>query len=431
MRFSAAASLAPLLLLIGAGVHAQSQTVPGWFDPKASVTANAESAERAHEKPEMATRVLITTGGQPTDSVREVVKAYQSCNAMYSSVGEGVKQAPKQAGAIASAVISLENCVCGAEEMWAKARMEGRVRGPHRSPGIALSLPCTCAAATAEAVTAAMPSQADAAFNALANYTGDCQCNGSAFAGVVNGLGAGSKAWVDEQRKKAEEGRSGDGPGIVDVIGQVSPSDRTQWRDINAELRVARKFDDCNRDENKDDKFDLGKVWEPGTAAVSLNCSREPKSVLLREYIDVPGKYQTVQIDNPMKRPLDFGGTRHVLEVYVGNKRDPERIIPLTGTVDTGKTFLVASSTAPREVLAKADMVVPDLNAQGTEAVVLRRMGDEASLACPADVLRLTQLYPEGPIQPMPLDPLIPDGEPRTDESPIDPNKGGEIASPH
>ena len=87
--------------------------------------------------------------------IEEVVKAYQSCRALYSSVGEGVKQAPSQAGAIASAVISLDNCVCGAEEMWAKSRLEGRVRGPHRSPGIALSLPCTCAAAANSGSTAA------------------------------------------------------------------------------------------------------------------------------------------------------------------------------------------------------------------------------------------------------------------------------------
>jgi hypothetical protein len=222
-----------IALVIGSmllAVSAQAADLPAWFNAGASNQANAVAALRAKDGAGNAAATLVRMGGDPVESVRSVVEVYNSCPALYDAVREGVRAAPAKAGEIAAGVAKLSNCPCSGDNVWARSRLEHRLRTTRAvADNVPLGFTCTCTAATAEAAVSAVPDQADAILRALTS-TGDCQCAASAFAGIANALGPGapSREFIEKERAAAQKALAGGAgapkPALVDV-GLMCPNE--------------------------------------------------------------------------------------------------------------------------------------------------------------------------------------------------------------
>ena len=425
---------AGLLLAAVAGAAQAADPVPAWFDATASNESNAEAARRANENAGVAATTLIRYGGEPVDSVRSVVRAYNTCPALYDAVRAGVSAAPKQGTGIAAAVAALESCPCTGENLWARSRVDNRLRNQRGENPFELSFACACSAATAEAVASAVPELASAVYRTLALSESSCQCATSAFAGTVNGLGDGSKEWIEQERQRAEEARgNASGPSIVDAVGQIHPGDKKAGL-IEADASSwVRRADVCAQRTDPFSEFKVGKEFNraPGAPDYRTECRSDVQNVLISRFVQMSDGARAVELSNLTKEPIELGAEGLRLEIYGDNERDPKQVVPLTGQIEASGLFLVATPNAPGAMRDRADMVTPDLYTPRTDAVLLRRLGSEDDAACPADVLAIVRQYPEGPITIVPPDVATLEGRPRTDESVIDPNRGGEIASPN
>jgi len=182
---------------------ARAADMPAWFNPGASNAENAKAAAAAQVKATEAVATLVQFGGDPVDSVRSAVIAYGTCSDLYDIVERGVSLAPAVAGEIAIAVVMVDPCPCKGENVWARTRLERRLRTQRNNDLVALGLGCSCIATTAEAAAAAAPAAADDIYRRLAIEGGNCECAKSAFAGVVNGLREGSAEWIKLARTAA------------------------------------------------------------------------------------------------------------------------------------------------------------------------------------------------------------------------------------
>ena len=190
---------------------AQAADLPAWFNAGASNQANAVAALRAKDTAGNASGTLVRMGGDPVESVRTVVEVYNNCPALYDAVREGVRAMPSKAGEIAAGVAKLSNCPCSGDNVWARSRLEHRLRTTRAvTDNVQLGFTCTCAAATAEAAASAAPDKADDILRAMTS-AGDCQCAASAFAAIANALGPGapSRDFLAKERTAAQQPKSG------------------------------------------------------------------------------------------------------------------------------------------------------------------------------------------------------------------------------
>lgn len=436
MKRIAAVALATALFAAAAPRSAAAAELPKWFDAKASDQTNALAALHAKDSAGNAAGTLVRMGSDAPGAVRAVVEVYNNCPALYEAVREGAKAAPAKAGQIAASVAKLSNCPCSGENVWARSRLENRLRTSRPAvESLSLGTMCTCTAATAEAAALAVPEQADAILRALLAVGGNagCDCAATAFASIANGLGADSKRFIEEERQKAERAdTAAAGPQIVDVLGQVSPGKDKQV--IQAEGRAwLRKADDCVADSDPYDAFKGGRVFDQNAlgATYTPRCSKPPKSILISRYLEMADGSRAAEIYNGTDQPVDLGAAGLRLEVYGGNKGDPAHVVPLTGVIAPGGRYLVATPDASAALRDAAQIVTPDVAVAQADAVLLRRLGDDTGLACPAEIAGLATQYPQGPIPLAPPVVATADGEPRSDDSVVDPNRGGELASPN
>ncbi len=126
-----------------------------------------------------------------------------------------------------------------------------------------------------------------------------------------------------------------------------------------------------------------------------------------------------------------FSSTSLYGAVYAGGAREPARVVPLEGTLAPGATLVLASPDAPDAVRDAAGIVSGDLGVASLDALVLRRLATGAGGVCRAAVYAAAREVGAPPIVIAAAPDDAPGGEPRTDESPIDPDRGGDVASPN
>ncbi len=435
MKLISKTSLKCFLLACFAAFNSSAQDIPDWFRADVSNIENAQSAESADITPRDATVTMIQFGGDPSDVARAVVKAYDSCDSLYESVSAAVQQAPQDANAIAAAIAGLNRCPCSAQGVWARSRVDARVRLEHRDLSFAVRGACTCVVATAEAAASAIDSnaQATALMNSLSTNAGNCGCAESAFVGTANGLDEKADEWIDyldEQEKQEESKNKPNRPEIIDVIGQVEDSQKQPWI-AESGVKLERKLETCDRDVSLYDKFDPTDYYQAGEND-RAKCDEEQDELLLSRYIDQPGKYRYASIYNGTDRDIDLAVGGYVMEIYAEGKASPLRVIPLIGIIPQDSSMTVASTQAPGEVREFAQLVTDRLNVdRAADAAVLRRLGSSVGIACPADVYAARTVYQSFPVAVVPDPQILIEGEPRTDETLVDPERGGDLASPN
>jgi hypothetical protein len=597
-----------------------AQAQPQWLDPAASPDQNALSAERAGVDAGSATREIMAIGTRGDVTVQAVIRNYGSCTAVTQSVEAATRADPDHAPEIVNASAAMSRCPCSGQNLWSKARMERRIRLEGRRQYVAVTTPCACIAAAAEAAVSAAPAQADRVVAAalaasrrasavvdsigqvgatdgpgagvgawlqrrtdqacardtspedsfdpaqqwqpgsgigtntapacenrdgdndseetsatalrmetygadgddaaliLANSTGravdladegyqlevyfpgstqvgrridlvgsvpargnflvvgsnasaalreradfvsplarfapsdalvlrrglglgSCECASAAVAGVANGLGSEGQQWMNESA--GENADNGDEAKplarTADSLGQVRPEQiaRNEWRPPLAPVPLvySRRNDNCRADMITDDTFTESPLWIRDGLGFAPACPDTPQMLLLSDYraqpVNEDKAWREVKLFNNTGVGIDLAAQGYVLEVFENGARDPSSVIPLKGKVDVGRTHVVVSDSAPDDVRNQAQAVERKLDTRALDAVVLRRVSTDSTPSCPVDVYAAVRSLGPPPILLGPIDPVVLEGDPRPDDPVVDPNRGGDLASPN
>jgi hypothetical protein len=267
-----------------------------------------------------------------------------------------------------------------------------------------------------------------------------CECALAGVAGTVNGLGPAGRDWL------AEQAGAGRDLATADRVGQVRPETfaADQWRSplAPAPLALGRVPGECMAERRPEAPFILGTPWQETLSPPQVpgdRCAATPTSVLLASIQAWPAPPETqdqpparsVRLFNGTTAPVDLAREGYVLEVYAGGSRDPVRVVKLEGEIARGASATVVSGRVPEAEREGAIEVTEDLAQRELDAVVLRRIATSAGGVCRADVYAAAvEVGPAPIVIAASPDPLA-EGEPRTDESPIDPDRGGDVVSPN
>ncbi len=267
-----------------------------------------------------------------------------------------------------------------------------------------------------------------------------CECSVASVAGAANGLGPAGRDWLAQQ---AGVGAGAAPMQIADRVGQVRPETfaRADWRSPIAAtpLQLAREYGVCDAPRSIDGPFIPGASWraaDSGAYAAAV-CATTPATLLLARMdawappVEGEAPARAVQVFNGTGMDVDLAAEGYVLEVFADGAREPARVIPLSGKLAQGDSLLVASNGVPEAIQRDARTVSDDLAQRGLDAVVLRRIASGVGGICRADVYAAAAEVGAPPIVIAAAPEALPEGEPRTDESPIDPDRGGDVASPN
>lgn len=332
--------------------------VADWFDPADSNLDNAAHARAAGQSAADATRGLLGAGIDPAQGVQAVIDTYAQCDAVFDAVAAASSIAPERAGDLVQAAALNTRCPCGGENVWAASRLSNRLRVARRSPILEVLPSCGCVGAAAQAAAAALPERADQILAAA----------------------------LDANRRAA---------GIVDSVGQVG----SRRGPLGAAGGGLRRLDGerCKADTNPDDVFDPASHWQ--TEALALGelprirdrgCaapaetseeSRSQGQLLIEAYQSATDQSALV-LFNGGERTVDLGSENYQLELHFPGVKGPGRRLPLTGRVPAGGLFLVAGDRVDLPVKQRADLLLPSILLEPSEAVVLRRGLEDAGCGC-------------------------------------------------
>jgi len=357
------------LILLAIGVTA-SATVPAAIeaDLKAGMPL-PEAVERAREngwQPVQVLRALTAADVDLVKAVQTISREWHDCEATYAVAGAGTRMAPLRADEIAASIATLRNCQCDARSLWAKTRINRRLRPEIHRVLVKVGDVCSCAAAGIEAAVEAAPQQAENVIEAVITAKNAPDNTADSF-GEVGAL-PDPGYWVSDQ----------------------DPMVRS--RDSN----LVRKPDWCRGDTNERDDFVPAEQW----LAVPLDdldslgqhqaqCRKEENSgpakapedkqqetgrgLIFSQYYEGPGHNQALEFYNPTDEAIRFSDDPYDAEIYFHGYAVPGEVLRLKGVVPAHSTFVVANALADNPGLkAKANQLVFGLNFAGADAVVLK-----------------------------------------------------------
>lgn len=263
-----------------------------------------------------------------------------------------------------------------------------------------------------------------------------CDCAEVSVAGTLNGLGTRSDEWREDQVEKREANALSN----ADSVGQVRPDDidRGDWvAPLGAVPQsLAREDINCDGDTDVADAFSTS-GWRAGTAEGGVfrpECPTASTDVVIAQYearreSDEDPTWRFVELYNNTGSVIDLAEQGYLLEVYREGDQDPVQVMPLKGELQHKARFLVSSDTSPDPIKDRARMVTADLSGERVDAIVLRRLSVRTGGMCRTNVYAALQEL-RAPVPLIPRNPTL-GGEPRLDDPVIDPDRGGEIASPN
>lgn len=402
-----------------AATSAASGAVPNWIDANASTEANAANAQRENVAPGEATGALIQVGDSAPDAVAAVVKTYDSCDALFASVEEGARRAPDQAGAIADRILDAGRCPCSSDQLWARSRLSHRLRIEARAEPAETPRACMCTSAVAEALARAQPGRAPEAFELVLGRGRRCDCAQPAYAGIVNALGEQAGPWIAAEQRIDELRR--DGGRVLDVVSDPDANEGTPQRWL--------ALGSVATDESPDCRAPLVTMGSTQQHTIPRCRAFAKPDVAITRYRGDESNRRAVELRGDGVEDIDLSASALVLDLYVEGKDAPERRVALVGKLPKDGRFVVSTKELPPGFATAIDQEADELDLAKVDAIVLRQVGEERW--CASALAGVARQYPEGPIViAAPPEPAIP-GEPRTDESNIDPHRGGDLASPN
>lgn len=279
------------------------------------------------------------------------------------------------------------------------------------------------------------PSEAVLLRRGLANS--GCGCAEVTVAGTLNGLGAKSEDWRQQQVNDDAVGKLSNADSVGQVRPEVVSTDAWQSPLASAPLSLARQDNACAGDPEIADEFS-SQAYQAGAPTGGVfrpSCAVAATDVVIADYearretADAP-VWRAVELYNHTGATVDLADQGYLIEVYREGEREPRQVIALTGELARGQRLLLASDTAPDAVKDQSVLVSSDLAGDHVDAVVLKRLSVRTGGSCQANVYAaLRELRSPVAL----VGPRVGEvsGEPTTDEPVVDPHRGGEIASPN
>ncbi len=337
-----------------------------------------EAVERARDQGMRPVEVLDELAGAGVDIVRAVQtisRQWRDCEATYAVVAAAARRVPVRADEIAAAIATLRNCQCDAKNLWARSRINQRLRPEIERALVKVGDVCSCAAAGIEATVAVVPEQIENVIEAVIGAKNTPNNVADSFGQVGRYPTAGQ--WTD-----------GGSPAI---------------RSRHANL--VRLPQTCTGDNNERDDFNPAAQWRsvPMEAIDTLgrheaNCEqgedkrrtpgqedneRAGQSLILSQYYEGSGFNQALELYNPTDRAVLLSESPYETEIYFHGYAVPGEVLRLKGVVPPRGTFVVVNAQADNAQLkAKADQLIFGLNFTGADAVVLKNRLEWSNCDC-------------------------------------------------
>lgn len=108
------------------------------------------------------------------------------------------------------------------------------------------------------------------------------------------------------------------------------------------------------------------------TCAIVLQAGFAQAGLIISEYVEGTSNNKALELFNTGPA-IDFGSSPYSLELYFNASTTPSRTITLTGSVDTGSTFVIAHSGSVDALTMLADQTTTSLGFNGNDSVVLKQ----------------------------------------------------------
>lgn len=349
------------------------------FTAVGQASAMRQYVAQAHEDdrdPGLVTGELIDQGFETARAAQAVARQWRDCGAAQAAVAVAVTRQPAAATDVVTAVGSVGGCACDETSGWARNQLDARIR--FEAPQRPIELPgnCSCMAAAVEAGAAALPEQADAI--------------------VLAGL-----------EVLQEEGL------VLDAVGERGGSDHPEWssqKDFLGRAVFRRKPKECEGDRNPSDDFDPAQEWVAADAAsidAGANaCEPGEGALVITEFAADSSGAGHVQLTNFTDNAIDM--TRRGLRLGASFQEETNAsvVVPLTGRVAPGESFLVAGRGSP--LAGQAQQVVNRLAFAPGDLISLQEPSSTPSCDCAESVttgaFRGSQNRVAGTNQPSPAD---------------------------
>ncbi|GEM_PF-1581426 len=364
-----------LMLAMTTWVFAAGPTaVEGDLKAGMSLTTVVDRARDAGWQPEPLLHTLVDNGVDLVKGVQTISREWHQCDATYAVAGAAARMAPLRADEVAAAIANLRSCQCDAKSLWAKTRLNRRLRPEIQRVLVKVGDVCSCAAAGIEATVEAAPDQAENVIEAVINAKNPPDNTSDRF-GEVGALPE-SGQWL-----------SADDPSL-------------RSRDVNLE----RLSDVCEGDYNERGDFELARQWRalPLDDIDSLGrhqarCDEPEMSgrdeqeekrhsgsgLILSQYYEGQNHNQALELYNPTDKTIYLSEEPYSAEIYFHGYAVPGEVLNLKGEVPPRSTFVVVNALADNPRLkARADQLVFGLNFSGADAVVLKSRLDWNDCDC-------------------------------------------------
>ncbi len=329
-----------LALLVGFG-GASAQTP--------DLRERVEQARRDDVPAADVTRWLIGQGERAEEAVQIVASVYGNCQSTTRAVEAATAAAPRAAESIVVAVAGLEDCGCTADTMWARSRLEERLRLPVNRRLLELRDPDACAAAATQGAVFELPERSGSLVEA------------ALIAKQESLLPEDTVGWVDRKREVADWSRP-------------LPLAATAFR---------RLTDVCGGDRDPRDRFVAAETWEafdPANADPRApwdpECDRDddgeidepPDQVLIAEFVVGSDRPNYVKIYNGSEHPITLDRLGYRLLVSAPGSEVPETMVPLRGEVSPRGVFVIGDERMPPGTV---DQLVPGLALRRGDALIV------------------------------------------------------------
>jgi hypothetical protein len=262
--------------------------------------------------------------------------------------------------------------------------------------------------------------------------TDSCECARATYAALANALPP--EADVESGSARARDPLTRmDGALTRDSIGALRPRDVTaeSWRSPLPAARSALARARCEPDTNALDPFVPAAAGWAEAAAAARCSSHAPGPWIARlDLIEAADREPVRQLElfNPGQVALDLEREAIALRLYADGSRTPFATELLGGRIDPGSSLRIASA---RRAGDEETMQFGALGNARLDAIEIVRLDFGGAPMCARELAAAARELGDPPLviaaaREPPLD-----GEPRTDESPIDPNRGGDVASPN
>ena len=151
---------------------------------------------------------------------------------------------------------------------------------------------------------------------------------------------------------------------------QENKTEPVKKKDASGSLNVISKENQIKYAQNVQNYKKYKEFLQSRIAIVANKASNNCKELFISEMIEGTAMNKSVEIFNPTDSPIDLANFN--LRIFHNGQLTPIKI-PLSGTIASKSTFVIAHPAANNDIKTKADMLDNKMNFDGNDAIVLEK----------------------------------------------------------